>query len=42
MLITTYEKETKVDHTHIKVACQNKELENANSEKLLGMKLDKN
>ncbi len=31
MLITTYQKETKLDCTHTKVTCQNIELENVNS-----------
>ncbi len=39
ILITTYQKETKLDYTHIQVTCQNKELENV---KLLCVIIDKN
>ncbi len=41
MLITTYQKETKLDYTHMQVICQNKELENVNSQKLLGVIIEK-
>ncbi len=42
MLTTTYQKETNLDCTHIKITCQNKELENLNSQKLMGVIVDKN
>ncbi len=35
MLITTYQKEDKLDSTHVSVICDNTELENVNSSKLL-------
>ncbi len=42
MLITTYQKEAKLDSTHVSVICDNTELENVNSNKLLGVIIDKN
>ncbi len=42
MLITTYKKEAKLDSTHVSVICDNTELENMNSNKLLGGIIDKN
>ncbi len=37
MLITTYQKDAKLDSTHVSVICDNTELENVNSNKLLGV-----
>ncbi len=42
MLITTYKKEAKLDSTHVSVICDNTELENVNSNKLLDVIIDKN
>ncbi len=42
MLATTYQKDTKLDSTHVSVICDNAELENGNSNKLLGIIIDKN
>jgi hypothetical protein len=42
MLITTHQKEAKLDSTHLGVICNNTELENVNSSKLLGVIIDKN
>ncbi len=42
MLITTYQKESKLDSTHIGVTCDNTQLENMNSNKLFGVIIDKN
>ncbi len=42
MLIITYQKEAKLDSTHLSVICDNTELENVNSNKLLGVIIDKN
>ncbi len=42
MLITTYQKEAKLDSTYVSVICDNTELENVNSNKLLGVIIDKN
>ncbi len=42
MLITTYQKEAKLDSTHICVICDNTELESVNSNKLLDVIIDKN
>ncbi len=41
MLITTYQKEAKLESTHVSVMCDNTELENVNSNKLLGVIIDK-
>ncbi len=42
MLVTTYQKEAKLDSTHVSVICYNTELEKVNSNKLLGVIVDKN
>ncbi len=42
MLVTTYQKEAKLNSTHVSVICDNIELENVNSNKLLGVIIDKN
>ncbi len=42
MLITTYQKEAKLDSAHVSVICDNTELENVNSNKLLSVIIDKN
>ncbi len=42
MLITTYQKEAKLDSTHASVICDNTELENVNCNKLLVVSIDKN
>ncbi len=42
MLITTYQKEAKLDNTHVSVICDNTELENVNSNKMLSVIIDKN
>ncbi len=42
MLITTYQKEAMLDSTHVSVICDNTELENVNSNKLLSVIIDKN
>ncbi len=42
MLITTYQKEAKLDSTHLRVICNNNELENVNSKKKKGVIIDKN
>ncbi len=42
MLITTFQKKAKLDSTHVSVICNNTELENVNSNKLLGVIIDKN
>ncbi len=42
MLITTYQKEAKLDSRHVSVICDNTELENVNSNKLLVVIIDKN
>ncbi len=42
MLLITFQKEGKLDSTHVSVICDNTELENVNSNKLLGVFIDKN
>ncbi len=41
MLVTTYQKEAKLDSTHVHAICDNTELEKVNSNKLLGVIIDK-
>ncbi len=42
MLITTYQKEAKLDSTHVSVICKYTELANLNSNKQLAVIIDKN